>query len=238
MSKNYYLVLGITSDATLDDIKEAYRRLVKEFHPDRYGSNQSPFIAIQEAYSVLSDPIKRQNHDSYILNQRARSKRTWLKSRYGESSRGAVEPLIPEKKDSFYFNATPPERYYHSYIPSYHQIFDDIFGHFRWTHEPTVNQFEHLEIVVNITFEEAFRGGQIKISLPGKMKCPSCMGKGWNGEYECIRCQGEGEMAGEYPVMLNYPPGIPDNHTIQMPFNSYDGQIQYLLSIRFHIVKR
>ncbi len=237
MSKNYYLVLGITSDATLGDIKEAYRRLVKEFHPDRYGSNHSPFLAIQEAYSVLSDPIKRQNHDGYVLNQRPRAKHIWRKSRHGESSRGAVEPLIPEKRDAFDFNASYPKRYYHSYIPSYHQLFDEMFSHFRWTHDPTVDRFEHLEVVVNITAEEAYRGGQFKVSLPGKMTCPSCSGRGWIGEYECIRCRGEGEMAGKYPVMLSYPPGIPDNHTIQMPFNSYDGQIQNL-TIRFHIVNR
>ena len=237
MSKNYYLILGITSDATLGDIKEAYRRLVKEFHPDRYGSNHSPFLAIQEAYSVLSDPIKRQNHDGYILNQRPKSKRTWLKSRYGGSSERAVEPLIPERKDTFNFNTPHPKRYYHSYIPSYHQLFDDMFSHFKWTDDLTVDRFEHLKVVVNITAEEAYRGGQIKVVLPGKMTCPSCSGKGWIGEYECIRCRGEGEMTGEYPVMLSYPPGIPDNHTMQMPFNSYEGQIQYL-TIQFHIVHR
>jgi DnaJ-class molecular chaperone len=70
MPKNYYLILGITSDATLDDIKDAYRRLAKEFHPDHYGKNHSPFLAIQEAYSVLSDPIKRQNHDLTVSSQK------------------------------------------------------------------------------------------------------------------------------------------------------------------------
>lgn len=67
MPKDYYLVLGITSDATLDEIKDAYRRLAKEFHPDRYGDSHSPFLAVQEAYSILSDPIKRQTHDLELL---------------------------------------------------------------------------------------------------------------------------------------------------------------------------
>lgn len=70
MPKNYYLVLGITSKATQDDIKDAYRRLSKAYHPDRYGENNSPFLAIQKAYSVLSDPIKRQTHDLEVLNQK------------------------------------------------------------------------------------------------------------------------------------------------------------------------
>ena len=70
MPKDYYLVLGITSDATLDEIKDAYRRLAKTFHPDRYGDNHSPFLAVQEAYAILSDPIKRQTHDLERLSQK------------------------------------------------------------------------------------------------------------------------------------------------------------------------
>jgi molecular chaperone DnaJ len=74
MPKDYYLVLGITSEATLDDIKDAYRRLAKAYHPDHYGENHSPFLAIQEAYSVLSDPIKRQTHDLEALNPKKKIK--------------------------------------------------------------------------------------------------------------------------------------------------------------------
>ncbi len=55
MPQDYYLVLGITSDASQADIKDAYRRLAKEYHPDHYKGNHRPFQAIQEAYAVLSD---------------------------------------------------------------------------------------------------------------------------------------------------------------------------------------
>lgn len=96
MPKDYYLVLGITSEATLDDIKEAYRRLVKKFHPDHYGENHSPFLAVQEAYSVLSDPVKRRTHDLTVQSQKKK-----LRPRYVESmrqyTRGSVEPLVPER---------------------------------------------------------------------------------------------------------------------------------------------
>ena len=70
MPKDYYLVLGISSDATLDEIKDAYRRLAKTFHPDHYGDDLSPFLAVQEAYNILSDPIKRQTHDLERLSQK------------------------------------------------------------------------------------------------------------------------------------------------------------------------
>ena len=91
MVKNYYLVLGVPSDAGINEIKEAYRKQAKVFHPDHYGKNHSPFLEIQEAYAVLSDPVKRQRHDRSICHQKkARPPRTLR-----PQTRAPVEPLIP-----------------------------------------------------------------------------------------------------------------------------------------------
>lgn len=60
MPKSYYIILGIPASSTQEDIKSAYKRLAKEYHPDRYNQGHSPFQNIQEAYSVLSDPSQRQ----------------------------------------------------------------------------------------------------------------------------------------------------------------------------------
>ncbi len=70
MPQDHYFVLGITADASQADIKEAYRRLAKEFHPDHYKGNDQPFQAIQEAYSVLSDPDLRRRHDLRNQNRK------------------------------------------------------------------------------------------------------------------------------------------------------------------------
>lgn len=64
--KDYYLILGISSEANEEEVKTAYRKLSKKFHPD--GNNQDKFFEerfkdIQEAYSVLIDPISRENFD-------------------------------------------------------------------------------------------------------------------------------------------------------------------------------
>lgn len=70
--KNYYDVLGVSEDATLEEIKNAYRNLAKKYHPDSSGSDEDKerFQEIQEAYAVLSDPDKRKmykyyGHDAY-----------------------------------------------------------------------------------------------------------------------------------------------------------------------------
>ena len=130
MSKNYYLVLGIESKATPDDIKEAYRRLVKEFHPDHYGENHSPFLAIQEAYAVLSDPVKRKHHD---LSVQQHEKNIQLKNftrnkRYRPSD---IEPLIPPQHPAENIETMNLSRSFNSAYPSFNQVFDRILSHFR-----------------------------------------------------------------------------------------------------------
>ena len=65
-AKDFYKVLGVSEGASQDDLKRAYRKLAKEYHPDTHpGDKQAEerFKAISEAYNVLSDPKKRQQYD-------------------------------------------------------------------------------------------------------------------------------------------------------------------------------
>ncbi len=64
MAKNYYAILGISPTATAEDIREAYRKRAKELHPDHYGENSNPFLEVQEAYNILSNPGYRRKYDS------------------------------------------------------------------------------------------------------------------------------------------------------------------------------
>ena len=69
MKQDYYAALGISKTATEPEIKSAYRRLVREHHPDRQG-DPIKFRAVAEAYEVLGDPIKRQAYESAQNNAR------------------------------------------------------------------------------------------------------------------------------------------------------------------------
>lgn len=233
MPKDYYLILGITSDATLDDIKDAYRRLAKEFHPDHYGDNHSPFLAVQEAYSILSDPIKRQTHDLEVLSQKKK-----LKLQYGKSIKSGperkVEPLIPEQEHPMDLGTASLSRSFHTYRLSFDELFHRTFSNFRQTSRPKSEHLENLNVVIPLTPEQAFRGGQIQVALPAQLKCPSCSGQGWVGPYECWRCRGEGILSGEYPVMISYPPDISDNHVVRMPLNTH-GIRNFYLTVHFRV---
>ncbi|MDN5697968.1 MAG: J domain-containing protein [Rubrobacter sp.] len=63
---DYYKILGVSRAATRDDIRDAYRRLAKERHPDRPGGDQAEFARLQEAHAVLTDPNQRRQHDEAL----------------------------------------------------------------------------------------------------------------------------------------------------------------------------
>jgi molecular chaperone DnaJ len=66
MTKDYYKILGVSRDATADDIKKAYRKLAIKYHPDKTGNDkesEEKFKEASEAYEILSDPTKRASHD-------------------------------------------------------------------------------------------------------------------------------------------------------------------------------
>lgn len=63
---NYYQVLGVSRDASQSEIKNAYRKLAKDRHPDRPGGSEAEFSRLQEAHAVLSDPNRRRQHDEAL----------------------------------------------------------------------------------------------------------------------------------------------------------------------------
>ena len=62
MARSYFAILGISPNATVGEIRSAYRRLPKEFHPDYYAGDSERFRDIQEAYSVLGNSRRRRNY--------------------------------------------------------------------------------------------------------------------------------------------------------------------------------
>ncbi len=78
--KNYYHILGVPQTASADDIRQSYRQLAKEFHPDKNSGNDTRFVALNEAYSALRDEHKRAAYDLDLteetLKRKAQAKKT------------------------------------------------------------------------------------------------------------------------------------------------------------------
>src|SRR3954471_24282757 len=89
MQKSYYLILGVSSDASAEEIRTAFHRRAQELHPDHSGLDAGPFIELQQAYQVLSDPGRRVEYDRQ--NSRSDLARSALDSR--------PEPLVPNRAE-------------------------------------------------------------------------------------------------------------------------------------------
>jgi molecular chaperone DnaJ len=170
--EDYYEVLGVSRNASKDEIKDAYRKLAMEYHPDR---NKSPgaeekFKQISEAYAVLSDDEKRQQYDTLG--------HTGFDQRYSSEDifRGA-------DFDSIFRDM------------GFGDIFRTFFGGGFGGERRNVGQ--DIAYDVDITVEEAARGTEKEIEIPRTEKCSVCGGSGaapGSSVKICPRCGGTGQV--------------------------------------------
>ena len=168
--RDYYEILGVTRTATDDEVKKAFRRLAKQYHPDanKEQGAEARFIEINEAYEVLSDSQKRAAYD-----------------RYGHAGVGA--------------NAAGAGFNGFEGFGSINDLFETFFaGSTGGTTRRTGTQRgADIRYELTITFEEAVFGCQKEIELPRWETCGSCHGNGaqpGTSTSRCSACQGTGEI--------------------------------------------
>lgn len=223
--ENYYLVLGVKRDATREQIKSAYRRRAKELHPDCCPGSSQPFIEVQQAYEVLSDPERRRAYDDRASPvpspmrpvQSTRPKQEWGWDR-------PAEPLIPSDagdrgRTSSFFARHSLDRQPWPFP-----------GGLDWSQEEGL---EVIPIDVTLTPEQAWRGGQIGLVLPVRVECPECGGGGIASWWTCRRCSGSGALVREQQVTISFPGGLA-NGSIRTVSLAGIG-LQVSLRIAFHV---
>lgn len=197
MARTYFAVLGVAVDASPSEIRSAYRRLVKEFHPDRFPGGSGPFMEIQEAYAVLGDAERRREYQKNMEQRPER--RGW-----GRAPHPPPEPLIPKARPDprgispLFPSFRGPEPLVEAPDPS------PVRAHFR--RNP-------LTVEVVLSREQAARGGSVAVVIPVHAVCPACRGLG-GGFHRCPRCAGRGVIRGEVPVRIPFPPGLAQDHAV------------------------
>lgn len=226
MAKNYYTILGVEPDATQQQIKSAYRRRVKELHPDHYGHDSGPFLAVQEAYDVLSDPARRRTYDEQLTGQQRRQRPPEPAPR--RPGRAPVEPLVPAGRPA---HAGPGR--YSSPVEDISSAFDAIFDQF-WG-EPAGSPYrqarrerERAQFEVRLTPELARYGGRLRTLVPLVVECPACGGWGSAGFYECWDCLGAGYINVDYPLVFTIPAGISDGQIVRITLEQWAGDNAFL----------
>ncbi len=234
--RDYYEVLGVNRDASSEDIKKAYRRLARQYHPDFNPDNklaERKFKEVKEAYDVLSDPQKRENYDRFGHEDP-------MGGGFGGAQNGF----------GFDFSGFGVE-----------DIFDSFFGGgFTRRRSSGPERGGDLRYNLEMTLEEAFRGGTREITVPRTELCPECGGSGsrpgsrpetctvcgGSGQQQfarntpfgsfvtrqtcnacggkgkvvkdpCPSCRGQGRVVKERKIEIKIPPGVDSNSRLRVP---------------------
>lgn len=189
--QDYYELLGVPRKASAKDLRAAYRKLARKYHPDLNPGDKSAeekFKQIQEAYDVLSDTKKRQMYDQFGFNAPGP----------GAPPPGAGYGGSPQDIHfdfgGFDFGGGPAET--GGGGTSFRDLFSQFFRGAGAAHRaPDRETGEDLEFQIDISFAEAMRGTVKKISITRLDTCPVCHGTGAAGEEKvCPTCGGSGQV--------------------------------------------
>jgi DnaJ-class molecular chaperone len=232
MPGNYYVILGVATNATPEEIKSAFRRRAMELHPDRSGIESGPFIEVQEAYGVLSDPERRRHYDEHTSVRVRRRPWGWSAEPF------APAPHAPESfrdvtpvSDVQEFGFAPEWAEFH---PSFDELFERLWGNFEMLSRPKSERLESLTAEVVLDSDDAQHGGRVRVNIPARITCATCGGRGAVGPYECWRCEGHGALAADYPLDIPYPPGVRDGYVVRVPLARF-GIGNFYLTVLFRV---
>ncbi len=188
-NKDLYAVLGVDKKASPDEIKKAYRKLARKYHPDTNpgdASAEERFKEISQAYDVLGDADKRKQYDRGGLGAFAGANGTPGGPGFDPSSFGDILSNL--------FGQNGPAR-------------PGRGG--RTTAGPTPQRGRDLETEVSLTFDQAVEGTQVSLSVPMSSQCGTCHGTGarpGTAPKVCPRCQGRGvESQGQGLFSISQP---------------------------------
>lgn len=241
MAKDYYKILGVSRDASQEEIKRAFRELAHKYHPDKNGGNAEKFKEINEAYQVLGNPEKRQQYDQFGTTfEQAQAQGGFSGFEGFRDFSGFANGFdfdFGDLGDMFGFG--------------------DIFGGGRKKTRSTRGR--DIEMEMEIDFREAVFGAEkiLELYKPSVCKncggsgadpsskiitchtcggsgriqqvqrtffgsfqtvttCHACNGEGKKAEQECRECRGSGVVRASKKIKIKIPAGIDNGETIKL----------------------
>jgi molecular chaperone DnaJ len=224
--KDHYDTLGVNRNASEREIKQAYRRLARKYHPDVNPGNKSTeakFKQINEAYEVLSDKEKRSKYDRFgdqwqYADQFAQAGSQ--QAPFRDFSRGGGA--------SFHFEE------------DLGSLFNDLLGGRFGGQRVRPRRGRDIEHPVAVTLEEAFHGTRRTIALRSEEPCSGCQGAGQIRNMPCSACRGSGVVSRIKRLEVKIPPGVKDGSRVRIAgkgeagYGGASGDLYLVVSVKSH----
>ena len=234
--KDYYKILGVSKNASTEEIKSAFRKLAKKYHPDVNPGNKQAeqrFKEINEAHDVLADTEKRQKYDQLGSDwERIARDQQYARQYYGQarSSPQWEEIRFGDGGDTDFSD------FFATFFGG-EDIFSSLggFGGQRFTTRSRPQRGSDIEEVLEITLEEAFNGTTRLLQLQTSETCPTCQGNGMisrvSGSRQrmaepCPECGGTGTITRQSTKRLEVkiPRGVTQGSKIRLAGQGNPGQ--------------
>lgn len=219
-TKDYYKILEISELATDAEIKSAYRKLARKYHPDIAGATTdaiTKFKAINEAYNTLIDKQARYNYDAL------RRLYSYAQKSYTSSSSTA------DKKED---NTTSK--------PNFNNFWSEFVQPKRAkeTSSNLPKDGSDITTEVVISLQEAYSGTEKKVNILHTAPCPHCKGRKFVNGTKCAECDGKGYVSEHKRLTVKIPAGIKNGYKIRIvgegnqgAFGGKNGNLYLLIKI-------
>jgi molecular chaperone DnaJ len=201
-NKDYYSILGINRGAGDKEIKQAYRRLARKYHPDVNPGDKSAearFKEINEAYEVLSDTEKRKKYDQF-------GDKWQYADQFAKAGQGAQWDF---GKGGTY------RTYDFGDLGDLGDIFGGVFQGFGTAGRQAARP-KNIEHPVDVTLEEAFQGTKRVMQMQAEEICPTCGGTGRTGRTRCSVCGGSGRLLKPRRLEVKIPAGVTNGSRVRI----------------------
>ena len=244
--KDFYQILGVKRNASEKDIKQAYRRLARKFHPDVNPGNKEAeerFKEVNAAYEVLSDPEKRRKYDQFGDNwQYADRFAQQGASGFGGFGRGSAQDF-----GEVFGQAGPRSGRDFGDAGDIGSVFERLFrgarfdNRFRRDVRPARGQ--DVEQPVEVSLEEAFSGTTRTLALNAEEVCSVCQGQGSLANARCYACGGTGQARRQKRLEVKIPAGVHTGSRVRVagegeasPTGGPHGDLYLVVTVRPHPV--
>ena len=209
---DYYQVLGVSKSASEKEIKQAYRQLARQHHPDLHQGDaktkaEEQFKQINEAYEVLGDPEKRAKYDKLGMNWQAGDEVNFDPSGMGGGYTYSYQP------QDFDLNGF-----------GFSDFFSQFFGQdFARTHQGSGQQYrsaaykgEDIDAQISLSVDELIRGVEKELQLAVPNACSTCGGQRFTQRGVCHACGGTGVTEDSKTVKVSIPAGLYPGATLRL----------------------